>query len=121
MIRDSLKILLEKDNRFEVVAQCKSGPEAIEQANRLSPDIVLMDINMAPMNGFDTTRVILENKPATRVIGLSVNNSPQYAAKMLEIGGRGFVTKTSAFTELRTAIQKVFEGEQYVCNEVRSY
>jgi two-component system, NarL family, invasion response regulator UvrY len=119
LIRDSLKILLDKDNRFDVIAQCKTGTEAIKQAKELFPDVMLMDINMAPLNGFDTTKLILEINSSIKIIGLSVNNSPQYAARMFEIGGRGFVTKTSAFTELKTAIQKVFEGERYVCNEIQ--
>ena len=119
LIRDSLKILLEKDTRFDVIAQCKTGVDAIRRAKELSPDIILMDINMAPLNGFDTTKVILETNPSIKIIGLSVNNSPQYAARMFEIGGRGFVTKTSAFTELKTAIQKVFDGERYICNEIQ--
>ena len=118
MIRESLKMLLEKDNRFDIIAQCKTGIEAIKKAKELSPDIMLMDINMAPLNGFETTKMILEANPAIRVIGLSVNNSPMYASKMFEIGGKGFVTKTSAFTELKTAVQKVFEGERYVCTEI---
>ena len=118
LIRESLKMLLEKDSRFDIIAQCKTGIEAIKQAKELSPDVILMDINMAPINGFEATKTVLENNPSIKVIGLSVNNSPQYAAKMFEIGGKGFVTKTSAFTELRTAIQKVFEGERYVCDEI---
>jgi DNA-binding NarL/FixJ family response regulator len=118
LVRDSLRILLEKDSRFDVVAQCKTGVEAIRQAKELAPDIILMDINMAPINGFETTKAVLEINPSIKIIGLSVNNSPQYAARMFEIGGRGFVTKTSAFTELKTAIQKVFEGERYICNEI---
>lgn len=118
MIRDSLKILLDKDDRFEVVALCRNGLEAIKQSKDLNPDVILMDINMTPLNGFETTRTILDEQPAVRVIGLSVNNSPQYAAKMFETGGRGFVTKTSAFAELKTAILKVMEGERYVCAEI---
>jgi DNA-binding NarL/FixJ family response regulator len=119
LIRESWKTLLDKDNRFAIIAQCKNGTEAIEQAGNLVPDIILMDINMFPVNGFEATQKILETSPSIRIIGVSVNNSPQYAAKMFALGARGFVTKTSAFTELKTAILKVHDGEKYICQEVR--
>lgn len=119
LIRESWKFLLDKDPRFTVIAQCKNGAEAVEQAEKLLPDIMLMDINMTPVSGFEATQKIVETTPAVKIIGVSANNTLQYANKLLSVGAKGFVTKTSAFEELKTAIQKVFEGEIYVCMEVR--
>ena len=119
-VRESWKFFLEKEERFVVVAQCKNGREAIEQAQTLMPDIILMDINMSVINGFEATRKIIEIMPSVRIIGLSVNNHPGYAAKMLELGAKGFVTKTSPLSELTRAILKVHAGEEYVCDEINN-
>jgi DNA-binding NarL/FixJ family response regulator len=119
LIRESWKLLLGKDDRFNVIGQCSNGAEAIEQAASLLPDIMLMDINMSPVNGFEATKRITETVPSVRIIGVSTNNNPRYAQKLFSFGAKGFVTKTSAFDELKTAIEKVYQGEQYLCQELR--
>jgi DNA-binding NarL/FixJ family response regulator len=119
LVIEAWKILLENDPRFTVIAECETGKEAIEITQELLPDIVLMDINMSPLNGFETTILILEKNPGMKIIGVSVNNLPGYANKMIEIGGKGFVTKGSSFDELATAIEKVQQGGQYICEEIR--
>lgn len=119
LIRESWKELLDKDGRFKVVAQCDNGNTAFEQAKALLPDVILMDVNMSPVNGFDATQRITDNLPSVKVIGVSINNSPKYALKMVSHGAHGFVTKTSVFSELKTAIEKVHEGETYICKEIR--
>jgi two-component system invasion response regulator UvrY len=119
LIRESWKFLFDKDPSFNVIAQCRNGAEAIEQAALLVPDIMLMDINMSPVNGFEATKRISETTPSVRIIGVSANNNIAYATKMISHGAKGFVTKTSEFVELKTAIQKVFEGENYICIELR--
>ena len=119
-IRESWKFLLERDERFTVIAECEDGRDAIEKAHRLLPDIMLMDINMNNVNGFDATQQISKASPSVKIIGLSVNIHPGYATKMLSLGAKGFVTKSSPFAELTTAILKVHEGENYVCVEIRN-
>jgi DNA-binding NarL/FixJ family response regulator len=120
LVRESWKLLLDQDQRFKVIGQCSNGEDAIKQASSLSPDIMLMDINMAPLNGFETTEKITATSPSVRIIGVSANNNPRYATKLFSLGGKGFVTKTSAFDELKIAIQKVHEGEEYLCLEIRT-
>lgn len=119
-IRESWKFFLEKDDRFIVIAQCGDGKEAIEKARLLLPDIMLMDINMNFVNGFEATKKITEDVPSVKIIGLSVNNHPGYANKMMGLGAKGFVTKSSPFSELTTAILKVHAGENYICDEVKN-
>lgn len=119
LILESWKMLLENDPRFTIIAECDSGQDAINACQELKPDIILMDINMAPINGFDTTRKILSEKPFFKIIGISVNNQPSYATKMLEIGGKGFITKGSPFDELTSAILKVHNGGKYICEEIK--
>jgi len=119
LIRESWKELLDKDERFEVIGQCNNGGEAFDRASQLLPDIVLMDVNMTPVNGFDATQRITDNLPSVKVIGVSINNNPKYALKMVNHGAHGFVTKTSIFQELKTAIERVYGGETYICKEIR--
>ena len=119
LVRESFKLLLEKDKRFVIISHCKSGAEAIDLSKKLLPDVMLMDINMSPMNGFEAAQKITEATPSIKIIGVSINNNPKYALKMIDHGAKGFVTKTSAFSELTYAIEKVYAGESYICNEVR--
>ena len=119
LVLESWKLLLENDLRFTIIAECENGEDAIRLAREMTPNIILMDINMAPINGFDTTKKILSENPSFKIIGISVNNQPSYATKMLEIGGKGFITKGSSFDELTTAILKVHNGGKYICEEIR--
>ena len=120
LVRESWKTLLDKESSFSVIAQCKTGAEAIEMAKELLPDIMLMDINMSPMNGFEATQKITEGNSPVKIIGISINNNPKYAVKIMAHGASGFVTKTSPFRELKAAIHKVYTGEKYICQEIQN-
>lgn len=119
LVRESWKILLENNPRFRVIADCENGHLAIEHAERLIPDVMLVDINMSPMNGFAVTERILELLPSMKIIGLSANNQPKYAVRMIELGARGYLTKTSSLEEINHGILEVYKGEFYICDEVR--
>jgi two-component system invasion response regulator UvrY len=121
LILESWKLLLENDPRFCIVAECETGAEAIEEAKELQPDIILMDINMSPMNGFEATQKIIAANPSIKIIGVSINNQPGYATKILGLGAKGFVTKGSPFDELTNAIVEVHKGGQYICEEIRRH
>jgi two-component system, NarL family, invasion response regulator UvrY len=119
LVRESFRMLLEKDERFSIISHCKSGAEAIDVSKKLLPDVMLMDINMSPINGFEAAQTITKTTPSIKIIGMSINNNPKYALKMLDHGANGFVTKTSSFSELAHAIEKVYAGEKYICDEVK--
>ena len=119
LVRESFRMLLEKDERFRIISHCKSGAEAIDLSTKLLPDVMLMDINMSPINGFEAAKKISHITPSVKIIGVSINNNPKYALKMLDHGAKGFVTKTSAFSELADAIEKVYAGEHYICSEIQ--
>ncbi len=120
LARESWSMLLDYDARFTIIKECENGPDAIQEVSRLKPDILLVDINMYPLNGFEVTQKVLEADPSMKIIGISVNNQPSYANKMLELGARGFVTKGSPFEEITHAIVEVHNGRNYVCNEIRN-
>lgn len=118
LIRETWRFLLEQEGVFEVLAECEGGDEAVRIARQLKPDIMLMDVNMQPVNGFEATRRIHKELPEIRIIGMSINNQPSYARNMLQLGARGYVTKNSTREEMVEAIREVHGGAEYICREI---
>ena len=119
MVRETWKMILQQDSRFVIVGECSSGAEAIDTALSLRPDIMLMDINMSPVNGFEATRKIVRNCPEVKIIGVSVNDQLGYARNMFQLGARGFVTKNTSQQEMIEAILEVHKGKSYLCKELK--
>jgi DNA-binding NarL/FixJ family response regulator len=119
MVRETWRLLLEQDKRIEVIAECSSGSEAIDVAFSLLPDVMMMDINMFPVNGFEATRKIVKACPDVRIIGVSVNDQLGYARNMFHLGAKGFVTKNTSQQEMIEAIIEVCKGKTYLCKELR--
>ncbi len=120
LIRDSWSFILNSDPRFIVVGETSSGEEAIEIASSKKPAIILMDVNMTPLNGFDATRQIHKISPESKVIAVSMHTMPAYAKRMLQLGARGYVTKNSSKEEMISAIVEVNNGKKYICHEVKN-
>ena len=118
MVRETWKMLLETHHNIDIIKECASGSEAIHTAQAMDPHVILMDVNMTPVNGFEATRKILKTAPHIKIIGISVNNQPGYARNMLQLGAKGYVTKNSSREEMVRAIHEVMDGKTYVCNEV---
>jgi DNA-binding NarL/FixJ family response regulator len=119
LIRDSWCFILNSDPRFKIIGESSGGNEAIELAKIRKPQIVLMDVNMTPVNGFDATREIRKYSPGSKVIGISMYSMPAYAKRMLQMGAMGYVTKNSSKDEMIEAIVEVNSGKKYVCGEVK--
>lgn len=120
LIRDSWSQIINWEPNLEVVGSASSGAEAIELAKEKRPRIILMDINMSPVNGFETTKVIRKQSPGCRIIGVSMHALPVYAKKMFKMGAYGYITKNSSREELLTAITHVNAGKKYICEEVKN-
>lgn len=120
LIRDSWSFILNSDSRFEVIGETSSGEEAIEISKEKKPDVILMDVNMTPVNGFDATRQIRKFSPGSKVIGVSMHSMPAYAKRMLQLGAMGYVTKNSSKDEMITAILEVQANRKYICEEVKN-
>ena len=114
LIRDSWCFILNSDPRFQVIGETNEGSDAIELAKNKRPQIVLMDVNMTPVNGFDATRQIRKYSPGSKVIGISMYCMPAYAKRMLQMGAMGYVTKNSSKDEMFEAIVEVNNGKKYV-------
>ena len=120
LVRETWKMLLHGKDGIEIIHECSSGAEVIEIAPTLQPDVILMDINMAPVNGFEATRKILKFYPNIRIIGVSVNNQMSYVRNMLQLGAKGYVTKNSSPNEMILAIREVMKGKSYICEEMKN-
>lgn len=120
LIRDTWKYMLELDERFEVMGDTGDPELAVEMVQELQPSIVLMDINMTPINGFEATERIRKVAPSSKVIGISMYAQPAYAKKMLQLGAKGYVTKNSSREELLKAVLEVNSGNKFICDEIKN-
>ncbi len=107
MLRDGLANLFKGEEDLEVAGQAKNGLEAVELANELNPDVVLMDISMPVMNGIEATTKIKQNHPGIRVIGLSMHDDPGTRERMISAGASDYVYKAAPAEELLGAIRTV--------------
>lgn len=119
LIRDSWHHILNNDPRFQVIGQTNDGNDAVKLAKIRKPQIILMDVNMTPVNGFDATEKIRKTSPESKVIGISMYCMPAYAKRMMQLGAMGYVTKNSSKDEMFEAIVEVNNGKKYICDEVK--
>jgi two-component system invasion response regulator UvrY len=117
-VREAWSWVLGQVPGISVIAQCSNGQEAIEAANRLQPDVILMDIHMNPVNGIEATRIIRASSPDVKIIGISVQAERSYVNEMMRNGANGYVTKNSSSQEMIVAIDEVLAGKTYICEEV---
>lgn len=120
LIRESWSFILNSDKRFQVIGETSNAEEAVDIAKEKIPKIVLMDINMTPINGFDATKLVRKYSPGSKIIGISMHSMPAYARRMIQMGAMGYVTKNSSKDELMEAIVEVNNGGKYICDEVKN-
>jgi DNA-binding NarL/FixJ family response regulator len=127
ILRDTLKLLLESRPEVEIVGEASDGRQAIDLAERLKPDVILMDAAMPGLNGIEATTVIRKRQPRTRILMLSGYGYEDRVAAALRAGASGYVLKSSSAEELLHAIQTVNQSNTYLSEElaertnVRSY
>ncbi|MBC5772728.1 response regulator transcription factor [Pontibacter sp. KCTC 32443] len=118
ILRQGLKMLLDEDKEIEVVGEAGNGTELLEMLSKTPVDVVLMDINMPEMNGFEATERVVKEFPDTKVIALSMLNNLPFVQKILQCGASGYLLKTTGKDELRSAIKLVAGGTNYICSEL---
>ena len=116
MVAEGIEALLESYNDIEVLATLSDGHQIIEQLDALSPDLILMDLNMPGMNGLSATEIILERRPETRILLLSMHDTPEYIRSALSHGAKGYCLKDVPTEEIKHAIDVVMGGGRYLCN-----
>jgi len=115
MVAEGIQSILESYSDIAVVGAVSGGRDAIAQVADLAPDVILMDLNMPDVGGLSATEIILERRPETRVLILSMHDSPEYISTALSHGAMGYVLKDVQPEEIKTAIDAVMRGEQYLC------
>jgi len=118
IVRAGIRSLLEGHSDIEVVGEASSGQEAIEQAVRLQPDVVLMDIAMGDLSGLEATAEIKERVPSVNILALTMHEREEYFFAMLKAGALGYVLKESEPDELLAAIRAVHTGEAFLSPSV---
>lgn len=119
LLQDTWAFLLNSSEKYEVIGKAGNGEDAIELAQKKRPDIMLVDINMTPMNGFEVLQQVRKLSPGTKVIAVSLHSQPAYAKKMLREGAKGYITKNSNSDEFLFGVKEVAEGRQYICKQVK--
>ena len=114
MFRAGIKALIEAEDRLEVVGEASSGDEAVDRVRELKPDIVVMDLAMPSSNGLEATRRISALELNTSVLVLTVHAEEEYLVPVVEAGASGYLTKTSADTDLLEAIRVVARGQVFL-------
>jgi DNA-binding NarL/FixJ family response regulator len=114
LVRAGVRALLQKMEGVQVVDEAGNGREGLEKAAQLRPDVVLMDISMAELNGVEAAARIAREQPHTRVIMLSAHATEEYVVKALRAGASGYLLKNAVAAELEKAIKHVAEGETYL-------
>ena len=120
IIRDGIKALLNNIPGIHITCEASNGLEAIEILRNNSIDLVLMDITMPKLNGVEATKVIAEKFPAVKVLTLTMHDEESHIVKMLKVGAKGYILKTTGKRELAEAIKTVASGESYFSKEASS-
>jgi len=118
VVRDGLRLLIETQCDMKVIDEASNGREAVRQALRTNPHIVVMDLAMPELNGVEATRQIPENCPATKVIILSMHSSSEHVFQALKAGAHGYLLKESAGAEVINAIRSVHSGKRYLSEKI---
>ncbi|MDQ2977541.1 MAG: response regulator transcription factor [Acidobacteriota bacterium] len=114
LVRAGIRALAEKIERVEVIGEAGDGQQALELIENLQPDVVLIDLRMPGLSGFEVLKAIREKFPRIHMIVLTVHDEEEYAFEALRSGAAGYLPKSAASSELKLAIEHVMGGKKYV-------
>ena len=118
VVRDGLRALLVEQADIQVAGTVSDGLEAVRAAQRLHPDVIVMDINMPGINGIDATRRICDRNAAARILMLSVYGSSEHIHRALQAGASGYLLKESSGVEVVAAVRAVHGGRRYLSEKI---
>lgn len=118
IVRDGLRALLERQSDMAVVAEAADGRQCVQLAGELSPDVVMMDVAMPQMNGIEAARRILNDRPQTAILMLSMHQDESYVLRSLKAGAKGYMLKDSPREDVLAAIRTVATGRSYLSRKV---
>ncbi|MFU8778566.1 MAG: response regulator transcription factor [Roseovarius sp.] len=115
MVAEGIQSILESYDDVEILATLGNGQTIIDRVEALDPDVILLDLNMPGLGGLTTAEIILEKRPDTRILILSMHDSPEYISSALSHGAAGYVLKDVPTDEIKRAIDAVMTGQRYLC------
>ncbi len=118
LFRNGIKFLLSEIPDIEIVAEASDGKEFLDIIKVITPDIVLMDINMPVMNGVEATKRALELYPDLKILVLSMFSDEEYYNTMIDLGVKGFILKDADNEELKNAVRRVISGNTYFSQDL---
>ena len=119
IIREGLRALLAAELHIEVVGEAATGLEVLDKVASLAPQVVVMDISMPELNGIETTAILTERHPGSKVVILSVHSTSEHLYRALQAGAYGYVLKESAGRELVAAIRAAHCRKQYMSRKLQ--
>jgi DNA-binding NarL/FixJ family response regulator len=117
-VRGKLRTLFMEESDIELVGEADNGEEALELIERGPIDVVVMDLNLPKINGIETAKRIVAERPDTKIIIISMQSDPQYVRASFEAGATGYVLKDCAFEELPEAVHIVVTGGSFISPEI---
>ena len=114
ILRQGLRLLLESQQDIQIVGEARTGRDAIELTSHLQPDVAIIDISMAEMDGFEACQVIRREHATTQVLILTMHESEEYFLQALRMGAAGYLVKKAAPTDLIVAVRTVAHGGAYL-------
>ena len=120
LVRAGIKRIIEDVSGVKVIAEARSGEEAVRLVRELKPHVVLMDVKMPGIGGFEATRKIIRLDPDVKVLIVTTCTNDVYPSKLLQVGAAGYLTKGSSMNEMIQAIRAVYAGQRYISPEIAS-
>jgi two-component system response regulator NreC len=120
VVRQGFKMILGAQTDMEIIGEAGNGRDAVELAESLRPDIIVMDVAMPELNGIEATRRLAASLPHTRIVALSMHKDSVYVREILRAGARGYLLKDSGAADLVSAVRAVASGEGYISPAVSS-
>ena len=114
LFRQGIRTLISAEADMEVVGEASNGGDAVDKANEVRPDVVLMDIGMPGLSSFEATRQIKKNRPETKVLFLTMYDDEDYLVEGMEVGASGYVLKDSPAPQLVAAVRDICRGGSYL-------
>jgi DNA-binding NarL/FixJ family response regulator len=118
MFREGIRYILESDPQIQVVGESSNGRQAVKEAERIKPQVIIMDIAMPELNGIEATRQILQKNPSIKIIILTMHYTTEHIYQALQAGAKGFVIKEAAGKELIRSVWSVYTNHRYLSRQV---